>query len=69
MSSISEIDIRFQVLEEMLEHHDWQYEFSDDNRYYNRGRDQRRAFEKEIKELSTLGFEKECEELYKKYKR
>jgi len=36
---------------EMCKEHDLTYEYSDDSRYYNRGRDQHKAIEAAAKEL------------------
>lgn len=48
----------------MLENHDWFFTYSDDHRYYTRGRDQRAAIEKAYDKLSEQGLEQEAKELY-----
>lgn len=42
-------------LKALLDSHDWTYSFSDDNRVYRRGFEQRRAIEKLAQEIGDEG--------------
>jgi len=53
-----------ETFKSMLETHDWFFTYSDDHRYYTRGRDQRAAIEKAFDELSEQGLEREAKDLY-----
>lgn len=53
-----------ETFKSMLESHDWFYSYSDDHRYYTRGRDQRSAIEKAFDELSEQSLEREAKDLY-----
>ena len=58
------------TLESQLKHHDWFYEYSDDNRYYNSGLREFTQIWKTIEQLQELG-ENEFDQaiaLYKQYK-
>jgi len=56
-------------LEEMLKHHDWYYQYSDDHRVWKRGNEQNRAITNkfnEIKKHSQTLFD-QAELLFNKY--
>ena len=58
------------TLESQLKHHDWFYEYSDDNRYYNSGLREFTQIWQTIEQLQELG-ENELDQaiaLYKQYK-
>ena len=50
--------------ETMLRGHDWFYHYSDDHRYYTRGRDQRDAIDRAIVELTEQGLREEARQLF-----
>ena len=56
-------------LDRLLQFHDWQYEFSDDHRVWQRGVAERDAINQEQKRLINNGLatEKEVQELIQKY--
>ena len=56
-------------LEKMLREHDWYYMYSDDHRYYERGRDQSRAIDIEMKAAAAAGMEDEAKALYEEFKK
>lgn len=56
-----------ELLEDMLQSHDWTYHFSDDHRAYVKGRDQARRIRVMMVRLEKMGFENESKELYNKY--
>jgi len=53
-----------ETFKSMLETHDWFYTYSDDHRYYTRGRDQRASINKALDELTEKGQEREAKDLY-----
>ena len=58
------------TLESQLKHHDWFYEYSDDNRYYNSGLREFTQIWQTIEQLQKIG-ENEFDQaiaLYKQYK-
>ena len=58
------------TLESQLKHHDWFYEYSDDNRYYNSGLREFQQIWQTIEQLQEVG-ENEFDQaiaLYKQYK-
>ena len=58
------------TLESQLKHHDWFYEYSDDNRYYNSGLREFQQIWQTIEQLQEIG-ENEFDQaiaLYKQYK-
>jgi len=58
------------TLESQLKHHDWFYEYSDDNRYYNSGLREFTQIWQTIEQLQEVG-ENEFDQaiaLYKQYK-
>ena len=50
--------------EQLLKAHDWFYHYSDDHRYYTRGRDQRDAIDRAITVLTEQGLREEARELF-----
>lgn len=56
-----------ELLEHMLQSHDWTYNFSDDHRAYVKGRDQAQKIRVMMGRLEKMGFENESKELYNKY--
>ena len=56
-----------ELLEHMLQTHDWTYHFSDDHRAYVKGRDQAQKIRVMMGRLEKMGFENESKELYSKY--
>ena len=57
------------TLEKLLKAHDWSYEFSDDHRVWQRGREERSAIDQEQKRLISNGLAtvEEVQELTQKY--
>jgi hypothetical protein len=53
-----------ETFKSMLETHDWFYSYSDDHRYYKRGRDQRALINKALDELTEQGLEREAKDLF-----
>jgi hypothetical protein len=53
------------TLKEMFEYHDFTYEYSDDNRYYEKGRKERNIIEDKVKEAG--GWTKKLVDLWNKY--
>ena len=51
-------------LEVLLKGHDWFFHYSDDHRYYYRGRDQRDAIDKAIVELTEQGLRESARQLF-----
>ena len=51
-------------LKVMLERHDWFYSYSDDHRYYKKGKASHDNIMEAISTLSDKGLESECKELY-----
>ena len=51
-------------LRAMLEKHDWYYVYSDDHRYYKKGKASRDKIMEAISTLSDKGLESGCKELY-----
>lgn len=48
----------------MLENHDWFFTYSDDHRYYTKGRDERNAIYDAFDFLTKQGLKQEARELY-----
>jgi len=53
------------TLEQMLESHDFTYEYSDDHRYYKQGSQEYKIIQEKIKEMG--GWNKKLVELWNKY--
>ena len=56
--------ITLESFAEMLKNHDWFFNYSDDHRYYTKGREQRTAIDNAFKELTDQGFREEARDLY-----
>ena len=58
------------TLESQLKHHDWFYEYSDDNRYYNSGLREFTQIWQTIEQLQEIGVNEfdQAIALYKQYK-
>lgn len=56
-------------LEKMLREHDWYYMYADDSRAYNKGRDESRAIDFEMKAAAAAGMEEKAKALYEEFKR
>ena len=61
-------DVQLELLEQMLQNHDWFYHFSDDHRYYVKGRDESQRIRVTMDRLAELGFETESKELFETYR-
>lgn len=57
-----------ELLESMLQNHDWTYHFSDDHRAYVRGRDEAQKIRVMMGRLKKMGLETESLELQNKYR-
>ena len=55
-------------LEKLLEAHDWFYEYSDDQRYWNEGLKQKLEIADTIKEMKEAGYEDLALTMYKNHK-
>lgn len=53
-----------QQYEQALRSHDWYYDYSDDHRYYTKGRDEWAAISRMRKELKEAGLDAEAQALY-----
>ena len=53
------------TLEQMLESHDFTYEYSDDHRYYTQGSQEYKIINNKVKEMG--GWTKELADLWNKY--
>jgi hypothetical protein len=54
-------------LNNMLQHHDWYYQMSDDSRAYNKGRCEWQAIEQQVRDLAVQGYELEAKALVDLY--
>lgn len=57
-----------ELLESMLQNHDWTYHFSDDHRAYIKGRDQSQKIRVMMGRLKKMGLEDESVKLYHTYR-
>lgn len=55
------------TLEKILQTHDWYFDYSDDHRAWQRGRDQRDEIRRQMDICCGLGLDKIANELYNKY--
>ena len=53
--------------EELLKKHDWYYDYSDDHRIWQRGRDMADVIRMARQSLTEQGFDIEAQELYNRY--
>jgi len=57
-----------ELLESMLQNHDWTYHFSDDHRAYIKGRDESQKIRVMMGRLKKMGLEDESVKLYHTYR-
>jgi hypothetical protein len=57
-----------ELLQHMLESHDWTYHFSDDHRAYVKGRDESQKIRVMMGRLKKMGLEDESVKLYDQYR-
>jgi len=57
------------LLERLLANHDWFYDWSDDMRVYERGRDQKREITALANKLRQDGYAEQVADLYETYQR
>ena len=57
-----------ELLESMLQNHDWTYHFSDDHRAHIKGRDEAQKIRGMMGRLKKMGLENESVELQNKYR-
>lgn len=55
------------TLEKILKKHDWYFDYSDDHRVWQRGRDERDEIRRQMDICCGLGLDKIANELYNKY--
>ena len=58
---------RLKKLEELLQNHDWFYQYSDDYSVYEQGKSAWYSITEVIKALKDAGFGKEADDLYDKH--
>ena len=56
------------LFEVMLQKHDWTYHYSDDHRYYTKGRDEAHKIRIMMERLEEAGFGDQDKELFEKYR-
>lgn len=61
-------EVQLELFEKMLQSHDWYYHFSDDHRYYIKGRDSAQRIRVMMERLGELGLETEAKELFENYR-
>ena len=57
-----------EIFENLLKSHDWTYHYSDDHRYYIKGRDESQRIRLMLAKLCEDGFEEEANALYVSYR-
>ena len=67
MDNITDMNNKLKELEELLQTHDWYYAMSDDNYYYQQGRQQFEKIWELMDELKNNGYFTEVENLYDTY--
>tara|TARA_R100000479_G_scaffold113702_1_gene57522 strand:- start:271 stop:486 length:216 start_codon:yes stop_codon:yes gene_type:complete len=67
MDNIIDMNEKLKQLEELLQTHDWYYAMSDDNYYYQQGRQQFEKIWELMDELKHNGYFTEVENLYDTY--
>ena len=65
---VYEEETMLEDLKEMLNTHDWYYTYSDDHRYYTRGKVEMERINAEIERLTAEGFRSEACALYNEMK-
>lgn len=53
-----------QEFTDMLNSHDWYFNYSDDSKWYNRGLQQRKAIDAAYQNLKAQGLEQEAKDLF-----
>ena len=60
--------LEMDLFERMLESHDWTYHYSDDHRYYTKGRDEAHKIRIMMERLEEAGQGDQAKELFEKYR-
>lgn len=60
--------LEMDLFEVMLQKHDWTYHYSDDHRYYTKGRDEAHKIRIMMERLEEAGQGDQAKELYEKYR-
>ena len=60
--------LEMDLFEVMLQKHDWTYHYSDDHRYYTKGRDEAHKILIMMERLEEAGQGDQAKELYEKYR-
>ena len=60
--------LEMDLFEVMLQKHDWTYHYSDDHRYYTKGRDEAHKIRIMMERLEEAGFGNQAKELFEKYR-
>ena len=60
--------VEMELFEQMLQNHDWTYHYSDDHRYYTKGRDEAHKIRVMMERLQESGFGAQAKELFEKYR-
>ena len=60
--------LEMDLFEVMLQKHDWTYHYSDDHRYYTKGRDEAHKIRIMMERLEEAGFGDQAKELFEKYR-
>ena len=58
------MEMTLETYETLLNGHDWYFHYSDDQRYYRRGKEQRDVLDKAYASLSAQGLEVEARQLF-----
>jgi len=61
-------EVQLELFEQMLTNHDWFYHFSDDHRYYVKGRDSAQRIRVMMERLTELGLGDQAKELYETHR-
>ena len=60
--------LEMDLFEVMLQKHDWTYHYSDDHRYYTKGRDEAHKIRIMMERLEEAGLGDQAKELFEKYR-
>lgn len=60
--------LEMDLFELMLQKHDWTYHYSDDHRYYVKGRDEAQKIRVMMERLEAAGQGDQAKELFEKYR-
>jgi hypothetical protein len=58
------MEMTLEMYKSLLNGHDWYFHYSDDQRWYRRGMDQRKELDKAYASLSAQGLEVEAREMF-----